>query len=264
MNNTVHPLLAGPALFTLGLLIAPLPSAAATWMRIQGQVRLQNETPVCAMVLANGQFMFSCDGTGAYDLNVPLDANGQINLFAFADGCAPFRTNLGPGGGRVRVRMGTAARHAARIAMTPEAECAGTPNWVRIRGDVESYGSKPLCAMVLANGQHTFSCDESIGTYDLTVPVDENGQVTVFGFADGFQPYRDTFVAPICGVDSSTPMPQSGCVGLTDVVGITVDGVVIESTQLSSAPSSSYCEITMQLRNTTSTTKVGGFFHLSL
>ena len=41
------------------------------------------------MVLANGQFMFSCDGTGNYALNIPLDNNGQFKLQVYADGFAP-------------------------------------------------------------------------------------------------------------------------------------------------------------------------------
>jgi hypothetical protein len=41
------------------------------------------------MVLANGQFMFSCDGTGSYGLKIPLDADGQFKLQVYADGFAP-------------------------------------------------------------------------------------------------------------------------------------------------------------------------------
>ena len=44
---------------------------------------------VCALVLANGQFMFSCDGSGAYELNVPLDNNGQFQLQVYAANHAP-------------------------------------------------------------------------------------------------------------------------------------------------------------------------------
>ena len=59
-------------------------------MNISGQVLLQDtQTPICALVLANGQFMFSCDGTGNYALNIPLDANSQFKLQAYADGLAP-------------------------------------------------------------------------------------------------------------------------------------------------------------------------------
>jgi hypothetical protein len=41
------------------------------------------------MVLANGQHMFSCDDTGSYALNIPLDTNGQFKLQVYADGFAP-------------------------------------------------------------------------------------------------------------------------------------------------------------------------------
>ena len=41
------------------------------------------------MVLANGQHMFSCDGSGSYALTIPLDNNGQFKLQVYADGFAP-------------------------------------------------------------------------------------------------------------------------------------------------------------------------------
>ena len=203
MSCKVHGVLAAAALLTTGMAATP----AASWVPVQGNVRLANGTPVCAMVLANGQYMFSCDGTGAYNLNVPLDPSGQITLFAFADGFAPFSTTLGPEGFPRAVQMQTAGPTSPLISMTPELACAATPNWVHLTGRIESYGSQPLCAMVLSNGQQMFTCGDSLGHYDLTVPVDENGQVTVFGFADGFQPYRDVFIAPaIC---PELPAPPS-------------------------------------------------------
>ena len=66
------------------------PDAAGKWIEISGSVLLQNtQTPICAMVLANGQYAFSCDGTGGYALNIPLDTNGQFKLQVYADGFAP-------------------------------------------------------------------------------------------------------------------------------------------------------------------------------
>ena len=41
------------------------------------------------MVLASGRFMFCCDGSGNYALNIPLDSNGQFKLQVYADGFAP-------------------------------------------------------------------------------------------------------------------------------------------------------------------------------
>jgi hypothetical protein len=66
------------------------PGSAGKRINISGSVLLQNsQTPICAMVLANGQFMFSCDGSGSYALNIPLDNNGQFKLQVYADGFAP-------------------------------------------------------------------------------------------------------------------------------------------------------------------------------
>jgi uncharacterized protein YkwD len=67
-----------------------IPDSAGKRINLSGKVLLQNsQTPICAMVLANGQFMFSCDGTGSYALTIPLDSNGQFKLQVYADGFAP-------------------------------------------------------------------------------------------------------------------------------------------------------------------------------
>ena len=66
------------------------PNSSGKRLDIAGKVLLQDsQTPICAMVLANGQFMFTCDGTGNYALNIPLDNNGQFKLQVYADGFAP-------------------------------------------------------------------------------------------------------------------------------------------------------------------------------
>ena len=66
------------------------PGSAGKRINISGQVLLQNsQTPVCAMVMANGKYMFSCDGSGSYALNIPLDTNGRFKLQVYADGFAP-------------------------------------------------------------------------------------------------------------------------------------------------------------------------------
>jgi len=66
------------------------PGSANKRVNISGMVLLQNSgTAVCAMVLANGQYKFSCDGSGNYSINIPLDDNGQFKLQVYADGFAP-------------------------------------------------------------------------------------------------------------------------------------------------------------------------------
>ena len=65
------------------------------WVEIAGSVSLEG-TSLCAMVLANGQHMFSCDGNGEYQLSVPLDGNGEITLFTFVDGLQPYKEIISP------------------------------------------------------------------------------------------------------------------------------------------------------------------------
>jgi len=66
------------------------PDSAGKRINISGRVLLQDsQTPICAMALANGQYMFTCDGSGSYALNIPLDNNGQFKLQVYADGFAP-------------------------------------------------------------------------------------------------------------------------------------------------------------------------------
>jgi len=85
---TVEQLIAaGTANMTLSYQLAP--AAEAGWVKISGTA-MYGETPLCAMILANGQYI-SCDPDGEYELEVPLDENGEITLFGFVDGFAPFK-----------------------------------------------------------------------------------------------------------------------------------------------------------------------------
>jgi hypothetical protein len=69
---------------------AVTPGSAGKRIDISGKVLVQDTgTAICAMVLANGQYRFSCDGTGSYAMNIPLDTNGQFKLLVYADGFAP-------------------------------------------------------------------------------------------------------------------------------------------------------------------------------
>ena len=55
MRHSVIGRLAGLAVSAALLTLAALPSQAATWVPINGNVRTANGTPVCALVLANGK-----------------------------------------------------------------------------------------------------------------------------------------------------------------------------------------------------------------
>lgn len=78
-----------PELVKTATATIPLP-APGTWVTITGRVLYEGRnTPVCAMVLASGQHMFSCDGTGSYSLNIPLNGSSQYKLQVYADGFLP-------------------------------------------------------------------------------------------------------------------------------------------------------------------------------
>lgn len=124
-------------------------------------------------------------------MEIPLDANGRVNLFAFADGFAPFRATLQPeAAASYDIEMMPAL--PSHSQMTFDIRTEQSPNrlgWVRIDADV-SAGGAPLCALVLANGQHAYSCADNTGAISLEAPTDARGAVTLFGFADGFLPYK--------------------------------------------------------------------------
>ena len=162
------------------------------WVTIHGTVT-HNGTPLCAMVLANGQYMFSCDPYGEYQLSVPLDPNGEITLFAFVDGLAPFKVTSEPSSLPSNIEMQLASPDSKTPTVTSTVvESIDNPGWVEIAGSVSLEGT-PLCAMVLANGQYMFSCDP-YGEYQLSVPLDPNGEITLFVFVDGLQPYKEILI----------------------------------------------------------------------
>jgi len=186
-------------LITLLLIHIGLSVAQAQLVNINGSVAYNN-TPVCALVLANGQYMFTCvDNLGQYDLAVPLDANGDITLFAFCSGLAPFKTKLMPTDSVdfdiEMVRPGFGGKEMELTVQTEEGTT--NPNWVRIGGTVTNDHGIPLCAMVLVNGQSMFTCGDKIGEYDLEVPLDENNEITLYGFCSNMRVYKKVLVPNI-------------------------------------------------------------------
>jgi hypothetical protein len=149
------------------------------------------------MVLANGQYMFTCENEqniGKYNLDVPLDDNGQITLYAFVSGLSPYKKIISLFTPENYIRLNTTNPDAKMpvVTTTTDTNASTDSGWVRITGTVESEGS-PLCSMVLANGQYMFSCGTKDGLYDLTVPLDGDGQITLYVFVSGFQPYKRVF-----------------------------------------------------------------------
>jgi subtilisin family serine protease len=165
------------------------------WLRIGGEIQAEDQTPLCAMVLANGQHMFTCGANpGRYELVVPLDEDRRITLYGFCSGFAPFKAVFTPEESLAfDITMARAAAGSREIEITVQTE-PGTANpaWLRISGTVH-YDGIPLCAMVLANGQSMFSCGADLGTFDREVPLDGNGEITLYVFCSGFAPYKNVF-----------------------------------------------------------------------
>jgi len=173
------------------------------WVKITGNVFTSDDaqSPLCAMVLINGQYMFTCEGScagdqGKYSLVVPLDKNGEVTIFGFCDGRAPFKQIISQESGQkteIQIAMNI-PENEREIIITKKTEPAtANPEWVKISGTVADENGTPLCTMVLANGQYMFTCDENEGKYALEVPMDANGEITLFSFCDGFLPFKETF-----------------------------------------------------------------------
>ncbi len=163
-----------------------------TWIEVGGQALTEHGEPVCAMILANGQYIFSSASDGSFDLEAPLDKSGRITLFAFADGFAPFKRTIIPSeAANFHLTMPPADPGTPDLFLTTNMDAgASQQGWVRISGEVDNGQGTPVCAMVLANGQYVFSSSTD-GSFTLEVPLDENGQVTIFVFADNFKPYKE-------------------------------------------------------------------------
>lgn len=188
------------------------PNALSQTVTFSGRVTNVAGQGLCAMVLINGQYAFSCDGNGSYQVTFPLNAQGQATVFSFVDGMAPFRQIVQPHTTNqtfnvsMRPSTGTPAPSVTRTATTILAN-----NQVQIAGHVRNAAGVPLCAMVLANGQYMFSCDGA-GNFSLTVPRAPDGSITLFSFVDGMSPYRSTFQPNIA--------QQPGPVGVAKLYGL--------------------------------------------
>jgi len=156
------------------------------WVNINGNVNYKGQ-PVCAMVLANGQYAFSCSGDGSFNYNVPLDANGNITVQVFCSGRAPYRQTIGASEaeGLVIVMEDTDSNAGLNVSTTFQVTSSTRCN---LSGSIASNG-QPVCAMALANGQYMFTCSGD-GSFYLDVPLNSNGQVTFYAFGSGKQPYK--------------------------------------------------------------------------
>ena len=161
---------------------------------LTGTVKTANGTDICSMVLASGQFMFSCNPIGVFSLtDLPREQNGTVKRQIYADGFFP-KVDVLPDSvdeAVVMTRSGTCPSY--NTPYDPSVVPGSAGKRIDISGMVLIQDSAtPICAMVLANGQYVFSCDGS-GSYALNIPLDNNGQFKLQVYADGFAPTIQTF-----------------------------------------------------------------------
>lgn len=168
------------------------------WVNITGTVRNEDGTSLCTLVLANGQYMFTCDEyLGMYGMEVPLNEDGEITLYCFGDGFEPFKKEnmTSQDAADFDITLSGASPDSRELEVLYQiGEAVVNPDWVKLTGTVQDAEGTSLCTMVLANGQPMFTCDEeNEGRFDLEVPLNENGEITLFVFCDGFLRHKTTF-----------------------------------------------------------------------
>jgi len=161
---------------------------------LSGTIKTADGTDICAMVLASGQFMFSCNPPGVFSLtDLPRENDGTAKRQIYADGFFPEINILTESGSDavVMTRSGTCPSY--NTPYDPGVFPGSAGKRIDISGAVLLQDMQtPICAMVLANGQYMFSCDGT-GSYALNIPLDTNGQFKLQVYADGFAPTIQTF-----------------------------------------------------------------------
>jgi probable HAF family extracellular repeat protein len=170
---------------------APIPT---TPVDISGTIKATNDADICAMVLASGQYIFSCNPMGMFSLtDLPRESNGTVKRQIYADGFSPKIDILHDSVDEavIMTRSGTCPSY--NIPYDPAVVPGSAGKWINIAGKVVLQDSQtPICAMALANGHYMFTCDGT-GKYALNIPLDTNGQFKLQVYADGFAPTIQKF-----------------------------------------------------------------------
>ena len=177
--------------------LSPVPD---TPVDLNGTIKTIGGTDICAMVLASGQYMFSCDPTGSFALTeLPRETDASIKLQIYADGFHPDIDNLYESGQHAITMEAAGTCPDYNQLPAPGSYPGSAGQWIDLSGHVlvGEDQQTAICAMVLANGQYMFSCNGQ-GDYVLNVPLDANGQAKLQVYAEGFAPtilYLDEFTA---------------------------------------------------------------------
>jgi hypothetical protein len=165
---------------------------------LTGTVEGAGGTPLCSLVLASGQFMFSCNPNGPFSLlDLPTENNGTVKRQVYADGFFPnvevLQGSVDETVVMTRVSSGSGACPDYNTPYEPGVFPDSAGKQVDISGTVLLQDTQtPVCALVLGNGQFGFTCDGT-GSYAANIPLDNNGQFKLQVYADGFAPSIQVF-----------------------------------------------------------------------
>ncbi|MGI9321102.1 MAG: hypothetical protein ACR2O5_06785 [Thiogranum sp.] len=172
----------------------PAESIPSNLVDLTGTVQDTGGTPLCSMVLASGQFMFTCNPNGPFSLlDLPRETDDTVKRQIYVDGFFPEIDVLQGSADEtvVMTRSGTCPSY--NTPYVPGVLPGSAGKRIDISGLILLQNTQtPICAMVLANGQFMFSCSGS-GSYALNIPLDNNGQFKLQVYADGFAPTIQRF-----------------------------------------------------------------------
>jgi hypothetical protein len=185
----------GGLVLTLGTIFNSIYAGPPTGpVDLSGTIKTSDDQDICAMVLASGKFMFSCNPIGQFSLtDLPRENNGTVKRQIYADGFFPKINVLTVSTDEavVMTRSGTCPNY--NTPYTPAVTPGSAGKRINISGKVLLQDSEtPICAMALANGKYMFTCDGT-GNYALNIPLDTNGQFKLQVYADGFAPITQRF-----------------------------------------------------------------------
>jgi hypothetical protein len=246
-------------------------NSTAAAVDIDGTVETTDGTGLCSMVLASGQYMFTCNPNGPLSLkNLPTESNGTVKRQVYVDGFFP-RVDILPGSKNETVSMTRSGTCPSYNTPSSPAFVPGSAGmWINISGTVFLQDSEtPLCSMVLANGQYVFTCDGT-GNYAMRIPLDNNGQFKLQVYADGFAPNVQRFdeysasnvvrmtrsvecqtvdtTAPVITLLGSNPVDlnvgdtyvEPGATALDETDGDVSSNIVIDNSAVNTAVAGSY------------------------
>jgi hypothetical protein len=133
--------------------------------------------------------MFTCSGDKSFNLDVPLDDNGQITLYAFCSGFEPIKKVFYPSEGH-NMNLPVTRSDSDQDMNVYYDILPYNRSKVRMIGNIY-FNNSPVCAMALANGQYMFSSPVN-GSFMLDLPLDDKGGITFHGFCSGLPPYKET------------------------------------------------------------------------